>query len=183
VILQGTFMILQGKFHDTMFLKVKSLRQNLCAQVYTDGQGYSLLYPLKSQSLAWTTIKSLISHMNAIPDAIITDGAMEETGGHWKKETQHFQTVHACYVDISAYAQFDWYSLVWYIDSAEDAATSRRKIGQWIGLAEKHRSGLTYFVLPKLCHPIVRSSVMPISKDKLHTPKVKALIEEYDIRI
>jgi hypothetical protein len=77
-------------YSDTMFSKVKSLQQNSCAQVYTDGQGYSLLYPLKSKSLAWTTIKSLISDMNAIPDAIITDGAMEVTGGHWKKETQDF---------------------------------------------------------------------------------------------
>jgi hypothetical protein len=47
------------------------------------------------------------------------------------------ETVHARSVDISAYAQFDWYSLVWYIDSAEDAATSRRKIGRCIGVAEK----------------------------------------------
>jgi hypothetical protein len=239
-------------YSDTMFSKVKSLRQNSCAQVYTDGQGYSLLYPLKSKSLAWMTIKSLISDMNAIPDAIITDGAMEETGGHWKKETQHFrisqrfsepysqwqnraegdirelkrvirrtiqkaraprrlwdfcgewasairrktaldlpslngmtpeETVHARSVDISAYAQIDWYSLVWYIDSAEDAATSRRKIGRWIGVAEKYGSGLTYYVLPKSCRPIVCSSVMPVSKDELQTPEVKALIEEYDNRV
>jgi hypothetical protein len=207
-------------YSDTMFLKAKSLKQNTVAQVYTYGQGYALFYLLQSKALAWTTIKSVVKDMNAIPETIVTDGAKEETGGQWKKEMQHYQIkqrflepysqwqnraereiweikrviwrtmqkqhapkrlwdycgkwaaairrktaldlpflrdmtpeecLHARSVDILAYAQFDWYSLVWYIDNTEDAATSRRKIGRWIGVAEPYGSGLTYYVLPKSC--------------------------------
>jgi hypothetical protein len=72
---------------------VKSLQQNSVVQVSTDGQGYALFYPLKSKALAWTTVKSVISDMNAIPQTVVTDGAMEETGGQWKKEMQHFRIV------------------------------------------------------------------------------------------
>jgi hypothetical protein len=79
-------LLKQTIYSDTMFSKVKSLRQNAVAQVYTDGQGYALFYPLKSKALAWTTVKSVVDEMNAIPEAIVTDGAMEETGGQWKKK-------------------------------------------------------------------------------------------------
>jgi hypothetical protein len=118
-------------YSDTMFLKAKSLKQNTVAQVYTDGQGYALFYPLKSKALAWTTVKLVVTDMNAIPETIVTDGAMEETGGQWKKEMQHywikqrfsepysqsqcrnsmhlrdFGIIVARSVDISTYAQFD----------------------------------------------------------------------------
>jgi hypothetical protein len=239
-------------YSDTMFSKAKSLKQNTVAQVYTDSQGYALFYPLKSKALAWMTVKSVVTDMNAIPEMIVTDGAMEETGGQWKKEMQHYrikqrfaepysqwqnraegkiweikrvirrtmqrqhvpkrlwdycgewaaaiqrktaldlpflrdmtpeECLHARSVDISAYAQFDWYSLVWYIDNTEDATTSRRKIGRWIGVAEPYGSGLTYYVLPKSCRPIVRSSVMPLTRDEMQSPEVKALIAKYDQKV
>ena len=33
----------------------------------------------------------MIHDLNAIPTVVITDGAMEETGGAWKKEMNHFR--------------------------------------------------------------------------------------------
>jgi hypothetical protein len=183
--------------------------------VWTDGQGYALLYPLKSKSMAHTTVASVVHDMNAIPKAIITYNAMEETGGNWKKEMQHYrinqkfsepysqwqnraeseirelkrvirrvmnrervakrlwdycgqwaagvrrrtaldipalkgltpeESAHGRSVDISAYAQFGFYTPVWYIDAPSDTATSRRKIGRWIGVAENVGSSLTYYV-------------------------------------
>jgi hypothetical protein len=91
--------------------------------------------------------------------------------------------LYARSVDISAYFQFDRYSLVWYIDNTEDAATSRRKISRWIGLAEYYGSGLTYYVLSKSCRPILRSSVLQLMRDELQSPEVKALIAEYDQKV
>jgi hypothetical protein len=193
------YPILKRKMYsDTMFSKSKSLRSNTCAQVWTDGMGYSLFYPLKSKSLAWTTVSTMISDINAIPMVVITDGAAEETGGPWKKEMQHYrikqqwsepysqwqnraeseirelkriirktvqrsfapkrlwdfcgqwaaavrrrtslelpglegrtpeENLHARVVDISAYAQFDFYALIWYIDYPQDVATPRRQLG------------------------------------------------------
>jgi hypothetical protein len=64
------------------------------------------------------------------------------------------ESIHARMVDISAYAQFDWYSLVWYIDNPTDVASPRHKIGRWLGVAEDVGSGLTYHILPKSCIPI-----------------------------
>jgi hypothetical protein len=59
-----------------------------------------------------------------------------------------YERVHARTGDISAYAQFDWYQYVWYIDPVPaDAAQSKRKIGRWIGVAEDVGGPLTYQIL------------------------------------
>jgi hypothetical protein len=39
------------------------------------------------------------------------------------------------------------------------------------------------YVLPKSCRPIVRSSFMPLMRDELQSPEVKALIAEYDQKV
>jgi hypothetical protein len=90
------------------------------------------------------------------------------------------ECIHGRMVDISSYAQFDWYSLVWCIDEPTDAVTSGRQIGRWIGVAEKVGSNLCYYVLPKSCRPISRSSVMPISSDEQLQPETKLLIDDYN---
>ena len=236
-------------YSDTMFSKVNSLRMFAAAQVWTDGQGFSLFYPIKSKAMAHTTIHQMVYDLNAIPTVVITDGALEETGGQWKKEMQHFrikqkwsepysqwqnkaeseirelkrtirramqtehapkrlwdycglwvaairrrtaldmtglegltpdENIHARVVDISAYAQFNWYSLVWFIDYPKDAATSRRQLGRWLGVAENSGSNLCYFVLPKSCKVIIRSSVQPVTTDETLQPEIKLLIDTFN---
>jgi hypothetical protein len=78
-------------YSDTLFLKVKSHHQNTTAQVWTDGQGYSLFYPIKSKAEAWTTVLMMVNDLNAIPKVVVTDGANEEKGGGWKKEMPHYR--------------------------------------------------------------------------------------------
>ena len=242
-------MINRTFYSDTMFSKVKSLHGNSAAQVWTDGQGYALLYPIKNKSLAHSTVTLACHDINAYPKVVITDNALEETGEKWTSEMQHFrikhkfseaysqwqnraegeirelkrvirrvmqrervpkrlwdycgqwaanirrrtaldipglngmtpeESVHGRTVDISAYAQFGFYQLVWYIDAPENAATSRRKLGRWIGVSEDVGSSLCYFILPASCRPISRSSVMPLSSDELLQPEIKALILELD---
>jgi hypothetical protein len=75
------------------------------------------------------------------------------------------EAIHNCMVDISAYAQFDWYEYVWYIDRSEDTTESTRKLGRWIGVAENQGAPMIYMVLPASCRPIAWSSVFPLSHD------------------
>ena len=70
-------------YSDTMFLKVNAFRSCAAAQVWSDGQGSSLFYPIKSKALAHTTIYHMIHDLNATPTVVITDGAR-------KKEMNHF---------------------------------------------------------------------------------------------
>ena len=245
-----SYSVLDKKMYsDTMFSKAKSLRSISAAQVWTDGNGFCLFYPISSKSLAYKTIHLMIHDLNAIPRVVVTDGAKEETEGQWKKEIQHFrikakwsepysqwqnkaegeirelkrmirrtmqrehapkrlwdfcgiwcaairrrtalampelegrtpeENIHARVVDISAYAQFNWYSHVWYIDYPKDTATPRRQLGRWLGVAENVGSPLCYVILPKSCRPIIRSSVQPVTPDERLQPETKLLIEKFD---
>ena len=223
-------------YSDTMFAKVKSVRKFSCAQNWTDGQGYTLFYPMKSKGEAPTTISRMVHDMKAIPEVIVTDGAGEERGRVWQAEVnklrsrQHWtepysawqnraerdiqevkkgirratlrsrapkrlwcycgewvaairrltahdnpvlnnltaeEHVHARTPDISAYAMFDWYQPVWYIDPVEQGVDSRRKMGRWIGVAEHFGAPMCYFVLPKSGRPIARSSVFHVTREDL----------------
>ena len=232
-----SFPMLRGRkmYTDTLFAKVKSIRSNACAQDWTDGNGYTLFYPLRSKMEAYTTVHRMVHDMKGIPEVIVNDGAGEQNGAKWAAEirtlrcrhhvtepyspwqnraerdiqevkrgikratrqgrspkrlwdycgqwvsairrlTAHDnpaldgltaeESVHARTPDISAYAMFDWYEPVWFIDPATHAAQSRRVLGRWIGVAESIGSSLTYFILPKSCVPIARSSVFPVTQDE-----------------
>jgi hypothetical protein len=69
------FPTMRGKklYTDTMFAKIRSLRSNTCAQVWTDGLGYSLFYPLKSKREAPTTVWKMVHDLQAIPEVIVSD--------------------------------------------------------------------------------------------------------------
>lgn len=242
-------------YTDTSFAKVKSIRQNTCAQDWTDGKGYTLFYPMKSKSEAYTTIPKMVHDMNAIPHIIVSDGAKEESSQRWSKELrllraiQHFtepysqwqnraeadireikklirkftrrtgspkrlwdylgqyvaalrrktahdipeldgrtpeENIHARVVDISAYCQFEWYENVWYVDRSDanvPATDERRKLGKWIGVAERHGSPMCYYILPKSCIPIPRTSVFPMSVDDKLSEQVRQRIKDLDTAI
>ena len=81
-------------YTDTSFAKVKSVRQNTCAQDWTDGQGYTLFYPLRSKSEAHTTVSRMVHDMNAIPQIIVSDGAKEEGSQKWNAEIRLIRSRH-----------------------------------------------------------------------------------------
>ena len=70
-------------YSDTMFGKVKSVRQYNCAQVFTDGKGWDHFYPMKTKSEAGDKLMNLIQDYNAIPKELVSDNAKEETYGKW----------------------------------------------------------------------------------------------------
>ena len=239
-------------YTDTLFAKVKSIRSNVCAQDWTDGNGYSLFYPLRSKEDAYTTVSKMVHDMRGIPEVIVSDGSGEQTGKKWMAEIRHFrsrhhliepfspwqnraerdiqelkrgikratrrgrspkrlwdycgqwvaairrltahdnpaldgltaeESVHARTPDISAYSMFDWYEPVWYIDPAKDTAQSRRVLGRWIGVAEDIGSSLTYFILPKSCIPVARSSVFPVTQDERLSADFQRELETLDAAI
>ena len=74
---------LRGQFYtDMMFAKVKSLRQNLTAQIFTDGKGYDRFYPMVSNRDA-PLVLMLFIHDNGIPQTIVLDNAPEKVHGGW----------------------------------------------------------------------------------------------------
>jgi hypothetical protein len=85
--------------------------------------------------------------------------------------------------DISEYAQFDWYQLVWYIDPAVQFPDDTRKLGRWIGVAHDVGSPMTFWVLPQSCRVVARSTVTPLTDDKLSSPVVQGRIAELDMAI
>jgi hypothetical protein len=88
-------MMRRKKFYtDTMFSKIVSLRKNKCAQVWTDGAGYSLFYPMSSKASAYLTISRMTHDLQGIPEVIVSDGAKEETSREWKAEINRIKSRH-----------------------------------------------------------------------------------------
>jgi hypothetical protein len=85
--------------------------------------------------------------------------------------------------NISAYAQFDWYEYVWYINRALDATELTRKLGCWISVSENQGALMTYMVLPKSCCWIARSSLFPLLQDDWLSAEVQVLKVELDTSI
>jgi hypothetical protein len=61
-------------YTDTMFSATKSLRGHNCAQVFTNGVGYDLFYPLKKELDAVSTLNKVICTVG-VPKEIVSDGA------------------------------------------------------------------------------------------------------------
>jgi hypothetical protein len=61
------------------------LRGNKCAQVFTNGAGYNLVfYPVRKKSEAGDALNSMIRTIVMLKDLVL-DGAGEETGGNFSK--------------------------------------------------------------------------------------------------
>jgi len=74
---------LKGKWYsDTWFAKVTSVRQYTCGQVFTNGLGFDISFPLKKKGDAALGLDSFIQQVG-IPQTLITDNAKEETQGDW----------------------------------------------------------------------------------------------------
>jgi hypothetical protein len=69
-------------YTDTLFLKVKSLNGNVCAQVYTNGR-YTRVFPMASKSSEHIaqTLKDFIDNVG-VPNELVYDLASEQAGHH-----------------------------------------------------------------------------------------------------
>jgi hypothetical protein len=78
---------------DTMFSTSRSLRGNKCAQVFTNGAGYDLLYPMRKKSEARDALNSTIRTIG-MPKDLVLGGAGEETGGNFSKTVKEHKSQH-----------------------------------------------------------------------------------------
>ena len=80
--------------------------------------------------------------------------------------------------DISEAAQFDWYQYVWFVNPKMEKCIAR-----YIGVADNIGAMMTFWLLPKSCLPVARSSVSPVTDTELQKDGVKKLITELDSAI
>jgi hypothetical protein len=73
-----------------MFSTTKSICGNKCAQVFTNGLGYNLLYPLKKESEVGDALNEVIRSVG-IPKELISDSAKAETAGRLAEVTSKYR--------------------------------------------------------------------------------------------
>ena len=66
-------------YTDTLFSTTKSINQNTCAQLYTNGKGFVHVHPLRSKSLVDESL-DLLTDFVGITNTIFCDGSNEQTG-------------------------------------------------------------------------------------------------------
>jgi len=69
---------------------MKSLRGNKCAQVFTNGMGYDLFYPLKKESEVADALNEVIRSVG-VPKELISDGARAETAGRFGEVIKEYR--------------------------------------------------------------------------------------------
>lgn len=81
-LLQQSHKRLKATFYtDTLFAKAKSVKQNKCAQIYTDGKGYVDARPVRNNKS--DTLKDTLADIASdvgIPNVLVADGASEIFG-------------------------------------------------------------------------------------------------------
>ena len=86
------FPTLNTKFYtDTMFSTTKSLRGHKCAQVFTNGIGYDLFYPLRKEADAADVLNEMVRTIGA-PKELISDGAKAEVQGRFTAVANEYCT-------------------------------------------------------------------------------------------
>ena len=79
-LMQSKYRRLNTEFYtDTVFTKIKSLNQCTCFQLWTDGNGFIYVDPLRSKKDIVNSLNNVVENVG-IPRKIISDGASEEVG-------------------------------------------------------------------------------------------------------
>jgi hypothetical protein len=82
--------------------------------------------------------------------------------------------------DISPYAMFDWYQVVYYWTTVEQFPHERKLIGRWIGVSENCVDEMVYVILTHKGKVVICKSVWVLSDDDLSNPAIKAKIADLD---
>jgi len=77
-------------FTDTMYSTTRSIRGNNCAQVFTNGLGYDLFYPLKKESEVGDALNEVIRSVG-VPKELISDGAKAELYGWFSEVAKEYR--------------------------------------------------------------------------------------------
>jgi hypothetical protein len=86
-------------------------------------------------------------------------------------------------VDISAYAQFDWYEYVWYSEPKASFPNEKKCLGRWLGIAEVSIDIMASYILTESGSVVVRKSIWALSSDERQTDEIKQATKELDEKI
>jgi hypothetical protein len=87
-------------------------------------------------------------------------------------------------VDMSAYAQFDWYEYVWYLEPKASFPNEKKCLGRWLGIAEVSIDVMaSSYILTDKGTVVVRKSIWGLSKLEFETDEVKQTAKELDEQI
>jgi hypothetical protein len=75
---------------------------------------------------------------------------------------EHY-TVHT--QNIAALCTYSFYDYCWFWDSEQGLPNRQRVLGWWLSISHDIGGPLTYFILPKSCRPMARSSVTPMTPE------------------
>jgi hypothetical protein len=84
--------------------------------------------------------------------------------------------------DISEWMDFDFYDLIWYHDPPDTMAemtTEIRKLGRWLGVANRVGSALTYWVLTRAGKVLARSTIQHVTNTELLDKSMEERIKDF----
>ena len=82
---------LRGRWYsDTWFSQVKSKRQYTCSQMFTNGLGFDIPFPLRKESDAAQGLDAFIQQVG-IPQTLVTDNAKAEMQGEWAATCRRYR--------------------------------------------------------------------------------------------
>jgi hypothetical protein len=79
-------------------------------------------------------------------------------------------------LDISSYAQFDWYEPVYFYERQATFPTEWKCIGRWLGVAENYTDILAFRVLKAKGEVIVQNDVWGIPANDMLSDSIKASV-------
>jgi hypothetical protein len=88
--------------------------------------------------------------------------------------------------DISEWVDFDFYDWVWYHDPPDTMAETTeeiRKLGKWLGVANRVGSALTYWILTDSAKVIARSTVQHVTAYDQLNDDIKHRMNRFQIQI
>ena len=85
-----------------------------------------------------------------------------------------YQIITQIKPDISQYASFDFYSLVWHWDEV----SKQKTIGRWFGVAETVGPIMIFWVLPISRIPITRSTIIKITSGEWTDINAKTIVDD-----
>ena len=85
--------------------------------------------------------------------------------------------------DITPFALFDWYQVVYYYEPIPDFPYERKSLGRWLGVADTTIDLMAYFILTKAGQVIVRKSVWAVNEDEIPQDTFTARLADLDASI
>ena len=111
-------------YTDTLFAKCKSVVGNTCAQMFTDGNSFAYVHPMKTKASAGEALQKITKDVG-VPNTLISDGAREQTGD----ATKFKEVTKKLYIDTRTIEPFSpWQNQAENVIGIIKSKAKRRRI-------------------------------------------------------